>query len=143
MQAHAEFAEQGEGQALVGFQQAHVGRVGEAVDLRRAHRLRRGDVVGCVHQHHGFGEGLPVADDLEDLLLTIRRQAVDLDGAGNHEVERMRRLALQEQVVALVEIEQLAGIHQLVHLFVVQRLEQVVAAKNLVMYAMKHHARHS
>ncbi|BFN25423.1 hypothetical protein PsSCT_01850 [Pseudomonas sp. SCT] len=53
----------------------------------------------------------------------------------------MRRLALMEQVVALVEIEQLAGIEQLFHLLFVQRFEQVVTAEDLVVYAVKHHAR--
>src|SRR5690606_3989673 len=93
------------------------------------------------HQHHGFGEGLAVADDLENLFLSIGRQPIDLDGSGDDEIERMRRFALVEQVVPLVQVEKLAGIHQLVHLLVVQGFEQVVAAKDLVMYAMKHHAR--
>src|SRR5690606_30081871 len=79
---------------------------------------------------------------LEDLLLPVRGQAIDLDGSRNDEIEGMCRLALMEQVVALVQVEQLAGAHQLIHLLVVERLEQMVAAEDLVVYAMKHHARH-
>ena len=46
-----------------------------------------------------------------------------------------------EQVVALVRVEQLAGIEQFFHLLFVERFEQVMAAEDLVVYAVKHHAR--
>ncbi|MNL75470.1 hypothetical protein D3C87_2012810 [compost metagenome] len=54
----------------------------------------------------------------------------------------MSRFALAEQRLALVDAQQLAGTHQFVHLLFVQWFEQMVAAENLVMNAMKHHRSH-
>ncbi|MNF85743.1 hypothetical protein D3C84_681500 [compost metagenome] len=139
MQAHAEFAEQGEGQAAVALQQAHVGAVAQAIELRGAHGLSRGHIVGGVHQHHRLGEGLSRADDFEHFLLPVRGQAVDLHRTGNHKVKRIGGLALAKQRLALVDAQQMAGPHQLIQLFFIQGLEQVMAAQNLVMDAVKHH----
>ncbi|MNP30107.1 hypothetical protein D3C76_1231660 [compost metagenome] len=102
-------------------------------------RFGRGHIVRGVHQHHRFGKGLPRADDFEDLLLAVRGQTVDFHRAGDHEVERLGRLTLAEQRLALVDAQQLAVAHQFVELLVVQRLEQVVAAQDLVVDAVKHH----
>jgi hypothetical protein len=46
---------------------------------------------------------------------------------------------LAEQRFAFVDAQQVAGTHQFIQLFFVQRLEQVMTAQNLVMDAMKHH----
>ncbi len=143
VQAHAELAEQGEGQPAVALQQTHVRGVGQPVHLGRADGFGGRDVVGGVHQHHGFSESLALADHLEDLFLAIRGQPVDFHRAGNHEVKRLRRLSLAKQRIAPVDVQQLAVAHQFVELFFVQRLEQVMAAQNLVMDAVEHHGMES
>ena len=81
-----------------------------------------------------------VADHLEDLFLAIRGQAVDFHAAGNDEVEGLRLLALDEQRVAFLQVEQLAGLQQFVELFFTERFEQVVAAQDLLVNAMWPHA---
>ncbi|CAN1601533.1 protein of unknown function [Pseudomonas mediterranea] len=139
VQAHAELAEQGKGQPAVALQESHVGGVGEAIQLGRADGIGGRDVVGRVHQHHGFGERLALTNHLEHLLLTVRGQAIDFHGSGNHEVKRLRRLPLAKQRVALVDVQQLAGTHQFVELFVIERFEQMMTAQNLVMDAVEHH----
>ncbi|MNE52869.1 hypothetical protein D3C80_1475620 [compost metagenome] len=86
---------------------------------------------------------MPRANHLEDFLLAIRGQSIDFHRASNHEIERLGWLALAKQWLALVDVEQLTAGEQLIELLIVQRLEQVVAAQNLVMDAVTHHGNSS
>ncbi|MNN23266.1 hypothetical protein D3C81_1366580 [compost metagenome] len=108
VEADAQFGHQCLCQRRLVLQQVQIGLVGQAEELGRRHCLGGGDVVGGVHECHGFCEGVAVADHFEDFFLSLGGKPVDLYAAGNHEIERVGRLALAEHVVALVEVEQIA-----------------------------------
>ena len=76
----------------------HLGEVAciDTDQFRRAQCLGADRVVRPVQKHQRLGEGAALADDLDDLLVARRRQAVQLYLTLDHQVEAFEGVALFE-----------------------------------------------
>ncbi len=74
--------------------------LGNVQQQRVAERLGEDD-VGLVHEHDRFAEALTLVDDLDDLLVALRRREGELDLAVDQQVKAGAWIALVEQDVAL------------------------------------------
>ena len=72
VQAHREAGDHLAAELGVAFQFVEDDGFGDVQQQRVGERLRE-DHVGLVHEHHGFAEGLALADDVDDLFGTLGR----------------------------------------------------------------------